>query len=106
MLSKRCVCGVHAYLYTSIYLHILWKKRWIVMRLHASIHSGTRTFAVTNLPSAQFQYPGPSKISVPHTRKYSGTFHMQQHCSPYSRDEGVGVEMIGSQNGNENVQLI
>jgi len=33
-------------------------------------------------------------------------FCMQQHCSPYSRDEGIGVEMIGSQNGNENVQLI
>src|SRR5260221_6297320 len=52
---------VRAYLYASMYLHVFWKKRRMVTRLHESRHSGTRRLAVGNFPSVELRKPGPLK---------------------------------------------
>ena len=40
-----------------MYRQDFWKKRRMVRVSHMSRHSGTRVFAVVNLPSENFRYP-------------------------------------------------
>ena len=48
------------------------------MRGHASRHSGTRVFAVVNLPSADMRYPDPLKVRVLQ-HKSEGSTHDALH---------------------------
>src|SRR5712691_7171217 len=49
-----------------MYRQAFWKKRRIVISGHESRHSGTRRFAVANLPSAEERYPEALKIIDKH----------------------------------------